>query len=191
MRHSPKRLTLATLVSAAVMNAHAQTPGTDPDIRAPEVPVNVDRLQIGRDQASVPVRVLTREQIDKLAVRDLSGALALLPNVNIQRTGSLFDEGSVNMYGHLRSGAGTDPHRNRRQRRAAGQRHVSGDEPQHHPAQHRRADRGHPGTRLVRLRQQRLHRRDQHRDAATATDVGQRHDPDRYALADLGQPPPT
>lgn len=99
MPHDYKRAVPLLLAVAATATGPAWAADATSDIAAPEVRVNVDRLQIERDQASVPVQVLDREQIDRSAVQDLTGALALLPNVNIQRTGSLFDEGSVNMYG--------------------------------------------------------------------------------------------
>lgn len=71
--------------------------------------VTADRLQMQRDESSAPIRVITREQIDQLPVRDVSSALNTLPNVSVQRTGSLFDEGSLNFYGI--SGQGRAPTR--------------------------------------------------------------------------------
>ncbi|MCW5625534.1 MAG: TonB-dependent receptor [Burkholderiales bacterium] len=101
-----RRSVLATALALLPLTAAAQSS----DIDAPPVKVTVDRLQITRDQASVPVQVITREELDKLAVRTIPGALALLPNVSVQNTGSLFDEGTVQMYGI--SGQGRAPTRN-------------------------------------------------------------------------------
>jgi vitamin B12 transporter len=79
------------------------------ELRAPEVRVTVDRLQISPDQASTVVRTVTREELDRLPVRDVQGALATVPGLVMQRTGGPFDEGSINLYGI--SGQGRAPTR--------------------------------------------------------------------------------
>lgn len=107
--------TTRALLCVAVMSgptglALAQSSAPGADISTPAITVTVDRLQIERDQSAAPVRIVTREELEKLPVRDVQSALATLPNVFIQRTGSIFDEGSIQMYGI--SGQARAPTRN-------------------------------------------------------------------------------
>jgi len=65
----------------------------------PEVTVTVDRLQMERDESSSNVQILERPDFEALPVQDTFDALALMPNVDVRRAGSVFGEGSITMYG--------------------------------------------------------------------------------------------
>lgn len=65
----------------------------------PAVTVISDRMSLPPDESSGSVRFLGRTQLDVLPVKDLTEALATLPNVNIRRSGGVNAEPSLGMYG--------------------------------------------------------------------------------------------
>ena len=61
--------------------------------------VTADRQQLPASEVSSPVRVISKPQIEALPVKDVTEALATLPNVNIRRSGGPDGEPSLGMYG--------------------------------------------------------------------------------------------
>lgn len=111
MTQPPCRLRpiVMALCLAAPVAGQAQDDASDSVSTTDAVVVTADRLQMQRDESSAPIRVITREQLDTLPVRDVASALDTLPNVFVQRTGSVFDEATISSYGI--SGQGRAPTR--------------------------------------------------------------------------------
>jgi outer membrane cobalamin receptor len=65
----------------------------------PTVLITADRQDLPRDQVASPTRLLDRETLEALPVKDVTEALATLPNVNIRRSGGPDGEPSLGMYG--------------------------------------------------------------------------------------------
>lgn len=64
-----------------------------------QVRVQVDRLRLGRDESPAAVRTIDRRTFAALPVRDNLAALALLPNVDVRRSGGPIGEGTLTSYG--------------------------------------------------------------------------------------------
>ncbi len=92
----PKTI-LASAIAALVVPAFAQD--ATPVTSLSTVTVTADRQSLPRDQAASPVRLLNRTELDVLPVKDVTEALATLPNVNIRRSGGAQAEPSLGMYG--------------------------------------------------------------------------------------------
>ena len=94
----PKTM-LACAIAAIVVPAFAQEATPVTTLSTVTVTVTADRLSLPRDQAASPVRLLGRADLDALPVKDVTEALATLPNVNIRRSGGVEAEPSLGMYG--------------------------------------------------------------------------------------------
>lgn len=64
-----------------------------------EVLVTADRLALPLEAIPASVRSVDADAIAHLPVRDTATALATIPNVTVRRSGSVFDEASVSLYG--------------------------------------------------------------------------------------------
>lgn len=92
----PKTI-LASAIAVLVLPAFAQD--ATPVTSLSTVTVTADRMSLPRDQATSPVRLLERAELDLLPVKDVTEALATLPNVSVRRSGGLEGEPSLGMYG--------------------------------------------------------------------------------------------
>ncbi|MEQ1582015.1 MAG: TonB-dependent receptor [Steroidobacteraceae bacterium] len=86
---------LATAVSMVCLQSAAQA--AEPLLE--EVIVTADRLALPLDSIPASVRSVDADAIARLPIRDTATALAVLPNVTIRRSGSVFDEASISVYG--------------------------------------------------------------------------------------------
>lgn len=83
-----------------VFSQSSTDPGTtESQPGLPVVKVTSDRQLVPRDESINPVRVLQRDALDALPVKDVTEAIATLPNVNIRRSGGADGEPSVGLYG--------------------------------------------------------------------------------------------
>lgn len=79
----PKTI-LASAIAVLVLPVFAQDAA--PVTSLSTVTVTADRMSLPRDQATSPVRLLERAELDLLPVKDVTEALATLPNVSVRRT---------------------------------------------------------------------------------------------------------
>ncbi|MBX9849868.1 MAG: TonB-dependent receptor [Rhodocyclaceae bacterium] len=96
------KLPTATLLSILSASTLAQQAASDTEKTStvlPEVKVSADRQLLPASEVSNPVRIIDRKAIDALPVKDVTEALAILPNVNIRRSGGPDGEPSIGMYG--------------------------------------------------------------------------------------------
>jgi vitamin B12 transporter len=101
-------LSLSLAVAAPVFGAGSAPFGSSDELVAlDELRVGPDRLVSVRRMVSSRVDVLGHEELAQAGVPDLAGALSRLPNVDVQRYGSVDGEGSLAFYGH--SAARTAP----------------------------------------------------------------------------------
>jgi len=93
------KLALTAVASAIACCGSASYGAEETATSLDTVVVNADRQQTPRNESASPVRVVTRTQIESLPVKDVTEALAGLPNVNIRRSGGPDGEPSVGLYG--------------------------------------------------------------------------------------------
>jgi vitamin B12 transporter len=83
------------LAAVLPLTADAQSAGP----RRDEIIVTADRIDQPLAEVPATVRIIDRERLDSLPARNTGEALATLPNVLVRQSGSLFDEGSLSLYG--------------------------------------------------------------------------------------------
>jgi outer membrane cobalamin receptor len=87
----------AAVVLATVLpvSGFAQSAG----IPIQEVLVTADRIEQPLVEVPASTRIIDRARLDSLPARNTGEAVATLPNVLVRHSGSLFDEGSLSLYG--------------------------------------------------------------------------------------------
>ena len=107
-------LTLLALVVAAPAALLAQRSLSPATVSAESEPlqlehytVQADRLAIPSDQSAARIDVLSNTLVSPFAIKDTADALELLPNVTVQRYGSVNGEAGLTLYGQ--SGERTSP----------------------------------------------------------------------------------
>lgn len=93
-------LLIAAMLTSTRIGAAEITPGSETaTVNLPDIRVTASRQLLPEDEVSNPVRTLDRPTLDALPVKDVTEALATLPNVNIRRAGGPDAEASLGMYG--------------------------------------------------------------------------------------------
>lgn len=100
MRTKKITLLLITMLASAQICAAEETTGSEStSVALSEIKVTASRQLLPESEVSNPVRILDRAALDVHPVKDVSEALATLPNVNIRRSGGPDAEASLGMYG--------------------------------------------------------------------------------------------
>lgn len=86
---------LATAIGFVLLQSAAQA--ASPALE--EVLVTADRLPLPLETVPASVRSVDADALARLPIRDTAAALAILPNVTVRRSGSVFDEASISVYG--------------------------------------------------------------------------------------------